>query len=86
MICPKCKTEMVIDLKITGGCSGHEPEEYCYCDSPDVRAAYHCPQTSQFTKRGRCLCRQRNVQIHALSDQYGIARWLTEHYSEAPAR
>ena len=83
MKCPKCGTPMKIELELIGGCHGHFGEDdRCYCDSPDARAMYVCQKTAEFTRRGRALCRQGDVPIHKLSDQYAIARWLTEHYKE----
>lgn len=85
MNCPKCQTSMIIELELTGGCSGHSSEDdYCYCDSPDVHAYWLCPNRRKMNPRGGSMCRQGDIPIPHLSDQYGIARWLTEHYQEAP--
>ena len=86
MKCPRCGTEMVIELNLFGGCQGHEPGDRCYCSDPDVRAVYHCVRRREYTQRGRQSCKQDAIPIRLLSDQYAIARWLTAHYDEDPAQ
>lgn len=44
MKCPKCKTELSIDLDITGGCECRsfdgKGRHYCYCPSQDVNVVF----------------------------------------------
>lgn len=43
--CVKCKTEHVdenLEIERTGGCFGHEPGEYCYCDSMKFISKTQC--------------------------------------------
>jgi len=82
-------------VEITGGCHGHWGEDdRCYCDSPDVHVEFDCPNAIegnydyvgegkkrklQFIKN-KNRCKQPTLKIGALSDQYSLARWFTEHY------
>jgi hypothetical protein len=74
MNCPKCKNPMAVNIHFTGGCQGHGPDEYCYCNEPDIYIDWAC---HHWSKRGK-LCRQKSISIPALSDQYSILRWIQE--------
>lgn len=93
MNCPKCNTKMVVEVKLSGGCGGHWGEDArCYCDDPDVRLLWFCPnsnfkevttigkngRTTITFKNGSCQFKER-VFVRGLTDQYSIARWFNEH-------
>ena len=77
---------MQAEVVLTGGCGGHDADCRCYCDSPDVHVEFVCPNSAEWVQgkksmiRNRNRCKQKNIRIGELSDQYSIARWLTEVY------
>ena len=78
---------MKAEVRLTGGCSGHFGEDArCYCDSEDVHVTFTCPNTRTFDYiDGKMVsrknpCKQPEIPIGELSDQYSIGRWLTENY------
>lgn len=79
-------------VELTGGCIGHFSEDdYCECDPAGVHVEFNCPKSSpgeykQVKKeykffKNKNICKQQPVKVDELSDQYSIARWLTEHYA-----
>lgn len=86
MICPTCGTAMELHMDVDGGCMGHGPGEYCYCNSIDAKCYWSCHgHTSKWTRHTppqerKTPCRQKNIPIYELGDQYAIARWLNENY------
>ena len=97
MECPLCKVKMEARVVLTGGCGvfGHPDGEPCYCDSPDVHVEFECPNRArQFWVssgenvgkfiRNKHVCKQENLKVGELSDQFSMARWFTEHYVPSP--
>jgi transcription elongation factor Elf1 len=43
--CPECEKDVQVtgSFTIRGGCLGHGPDEYCYCDSPHIEQDVTCP-------------------------------------------
>jgi hypothetical protein len=75
MDCKECGSKLEATLRLTGGCSGHGADEYCYCDPADAHVEFRC------TNRKCCAPRRRiPITPPELSDQYSIARWFAEHY------
>lgn len=73
MNCSNCKQEMSLSLEFTGGCQGHGPDEYCYCDSVDVHVEAYCTNP-------KCKLRRERQDTPGLTDQYSIARWINDRY------
>jgi hypothetical protein len=77
---------MKAEVKLTGGCRGHDSGYRCYCDSADVHIEFSCPNSQTvFYKDGKWIknkkrCKQPNLNVSELSDQYSLARWLSEYY------
>jgi len=77
--------------ELTGGCGGHFGEDdRCYCDSPDVHIEFRCPNhqvnivVGNKMKKNPKFCKQPNLSVGEISDQYSLARWFTENYVPGP--
>ncbi len=88
MNCPTCNVEMTANLEITGGCSGHRDDEYCYCSGKDVYIEFSCPNSQhgiwdavrrRFVKTKE-PCRQKPFTPPSLTDRDAIERWVQENY------
>lgn len=76
MKCPRCKkTDLQVELVFTGGCSGHEPGERCYCSYPDAHVVLRCPSN-------RLRCRNLILPIPGLTDKAAIERWISARLEE----
>ena len=73
MNCPECKAKMNANLEITGGCSGHEPDEYCYCDSKDIHVNFICPTF-------KCKWHSNYMWVQELSCQSSVERFINEAF------
>lgn len=73
MKCPKCKEILTLELDLNGGCQGHGPEEYCYCDSLDVYFMWRC---------NTCKCYPNLPRPKGLVDRYEIEAWVNVNYKE----
>ena len=91
MECPLCKSKMVAETVLTGGCGGHWGEDdRCYCDNADVHIEFRCPndQSQTLEQKGKKwryvknpnYCKQPRLKVGELSDYGSIGRWLTENY------
>ncbi len=72
MKCKACNQTLSIDVNVSGGCGGHPPDCYCYCDGPDVEVVAEC-------STWKCKLKSKRVIIPGLTDQYGLQRFLTKH-------
>ena len=88
MNCPKCNSEMDCSLEFTGGCDGHGPDEYCYCDSLDVHVLFICKNNRKIVlqeiKEGKRYVKNKNFcngefKPQELSDYHSIERWLEKN-------
>ncbi len=91
MDCPKCNHVMKLELKLTGGCNGHNgPEDRCYCDSADVHVEYSCINNIEHLWEGKwwrknpSYCKQLPLLVGELSCNDSIERWLRENYTPGP--
>ncbi len=75
MKCKLCSQEMGVDVELTGGCLGHPPGNYCYCDSPDVHIEFICSTP-------KCKRYMKAITPKGLTDKYGLERFITKYYSK----
>lgn len=40
--CGSAQDSELTNLRIEGGCQGHEPDEYCYCSSAEAVSELRC--------------------------------------------
>ena len=82
MNCQTCGAKMEATIEITGGCSGHsDPDDLCYCDSQDVHVEFLC--LNEYDRSHKKTGNKNGIiKPSELSDQYSIARWITEHFNE----
>lgn len=60
-----CGGPIHVSFDIVGGCSGHDADEYCYCDSPHLVIEYRCGAAKR--------CRNKNFN-HLPSESDDIRR------------
>ena len=76
MTCPKCKKcEVCVELEVSGGCQGHDADEYCYCDSPNAALVLRC--AGRQLKRGEKPCGWKH-RPYSLQDSGSIERFIRD--------